>query len=100
MTQKGDESQSGTIEMNETLKARGTPFKPDFIKTRKKRLSTEEIIDYINWALINDNMKMIKNNSLVFVQKSYKEQTGRDVSITFIRNQKIKMFKCNNGVPH
>ena len=70
------------------------------LKTRKKRLSTEEIIDYINWALINDNMKMIKNNSLVFVQKSYKEQTGRDVSITFIRNQKIKMFKCNNGVPH
>ena len=94
MTQKGDESQSGTIEMNETLKA-----KPDFIKTRKKRLSTEEIINYINWALINDNMEMIKNNSLVFVQKSYKEQTGRDVSITFIRNQKIKMFKCNNGVP-
>ena len=79
--------------------ARGTrteflhPFKPDFIKTRKKRLSTEEIINYINWALINDNMEMIKNNSLVFVQKSYKEQTGRDVSITFIRNQKIKMFK-------
>ena len=102
MTQKGDESQSGTIEMNETLKARGTPLGevPYFIKTRKKRLSTEEIIDYINWALINDNMKMIKNNSLVFVQKSYKEQTGRDVSITFIRNQKIKMFKCNNGVPH
>ena len=62
-------------------------------KGRKKRLSTDEIIDYINWALINDNMKMIKNNSLVFVQKSYKEQTGRDVSITFIRNQKIKMFK-------
>ena len=29
MTQKGDESQSGTIEMNETLKARGTPFKPE-----------------------------------------------------------------------
>ena len=26
MTQKGDESQSGTIEMNETLKARGTPL--------------------------------------------------------------------------
>ena len=55
MTQKGDESQSGTIEMNETLKARGTPFKPEeelryFIKTRKKRLSTEEIINYINWA--------------------------------------------------
>ena len=104
MTQKGDESQSGTIEMNETLKARGTPFKPEnevpyFIKTRKKRLSTEEIIDYINWALINDNMKMIKNNSLVFVQKSYKEQTGRDVSITFIRNQKIKMFKCNRASP-
>ena len=77
----------------------GVPFGP-CLKTRKKRLSTEEIIDYINWALINDNMKMIKNNSLVFVQKSYKEQTGRDVSITFIRNQKIKMFKCNNGVPH
>ena len=70
----------------------GVPFGP-CLKTRKKRLSTEEIIDYINWALINDNMKMIKNNSLVFVQKSYKEQTGRDVSITFIRNQKIKMFK-------
>ena len=83
---------SNTIEMNEILKA-----KPDFIKTRKKRLSTEEIIDYINWALINDNMEMIKNNSLVFVQKSYKEQTGRDVSITFIRNQKIKMFKCNRA---
>ena len=65
------------------------------LKTRKKRLSTEEIINYINWALINDNMKMIKNNSLVFVQKSYKEQTGRDVSITFIRNQKIKMFGNN-----
>ena len=94
MTQKGDESQSGTIEMNETLKA-----KPDFIKTRKKRLSTEEIINYINWALINDNIEMIKNNSLVFVQKSYKEQTGRDVSITFIRNQKIKMFKCNRASP-
>ena len=94
-----NDTSSNTIEMNEILKARGTrteflhPFKPDFIKTRKKRLSTEEIIDYINWALINDNMKMIKNNSLVFVQKSYKEQTGRDVSITFIRNQKIKMFK-------
>ena len=29
MTQKGDESQSGTVEMNETLKARGTPFKPE-----------------------------------------------------------------------
>ena len=82
-----NDTSSNTIEMNEIL------------KTRKKRLSTEEIIDYINWALINDNMKMIKNNSLVFVQKSYKEQTGRDVSITFIRNQKIKMFKCNNGVP-
>ena len=94
-----NDTSSNTIEMNEIIKARGTPFKPDFIKTRKKRLSTEEIIDYINWALINDNMKMIKNNSLVFVQKSYKEQTGRDVSITFIRNQKIKMFKCNNGVP-
>ena len=60
---------------------------------RKKRISTEEIIDYINWALINDNMEMIKNNSLVFVQKSYKEQTGVEVSLTFIRNQKIKMFK-------
>ena len=89
-----NDTSSNTIEMNEIPKA-----KPDFIKTRKKRLSTEEIIDYINWALINDNMEMIKNNSLVFVQKSYKEQTGRDVSITFIRNQKIKMFKCNNGVP-
>ena len=94
-----NDTSSNTIEMNEIPKARGTrteflhPFKPDFIKTRKKRLSTEEIIDYINWALLNDNMKMIKNNSLVFVQKSYKEQTGRDVSITFIRNQKIKMFK-------
>ena len=95
-----NDTSSNTIEMNEIPKARGTPFKPDFIKTRKKRLSTEEIINYINWALINDNMEMIKNNSLVFVQKSYKEQTGRDVSITFIRNQKIKMFKCNNGVPH
>ena len=83
-----NDTSSNTIEMNEILKA-----KPDFIKTRKKRLSTEEIINYINWALINDNMEMIKNNSLVFVQKSYKEQTGRDVSITFIRNQKIKMFK-------
>ena len=103
-----NDTSSNTIEMNEILKARGTrteflhPFKPEnevpyFIKTRKKRLSTEEIIDYINWALINDNMKMIKNNSLVFVQKSYKEQTGRDVSITFIRNQKIKMFKCNRA---
>ena len=80
-----NDTSSNTIEMNEIL------------KTRKKRLSTEEIIDYINWALINDNMKMIKNNSLVFVQKSYKEQTGRDVSITFIRNQKIKMFKCNRA---
>ena len=88
-----NDTSSNTIEMNEILKARGTPFKPDFIKIRKKRLSTEEIINYINWALINDNMEMIKNNSLVFVQKSYKEQTGRDVSITFIRNQKIKMFK-------
>ena len=78
-----NDTSSNTIEMNEIL------------KTRKKRLSTEEIIDYINWALINDNMKMIKNNSLVFVQKSYKEQTGRDVSITFIRNQKIKMFGEN-----
>ena len=76
-----NDTSSNTIEMNEIL------------KTRKKRLSTEEIIDYINCALINDNMKMIKNNSLVFVQKSYKEQTGRDVSITFIRNQKVKMFK-------
>ena len=55
-----NDTSSNTIEMNEILKARGTPFKPDFIKTRKKRLSTEEIIDYINWALINDNMKMIK----------------------------------------
>ena len=82
-----NDTSSNTIEMNEIL------------KTRKKRLSTEEIIDYINWALINDNMKMIKNNSLVFVQKSYKEQTGRDVSITFIRNQKIKMFKCNRASP-
>ena len=82
-----NDTSSNTIEMNEIL------------KTRKKRLSTEEIIDYINWALINDNMKMIKNNSLVFVQKSYKEQTGRDVSITFIRNQKIKMFKCNRAQP-
>ena len=82
-----NDTSSNTIEMNETP------------KTRKKRLSTEEIIDYINWALINDNMKMIKNNSLVFVQKSYKEQTGRDVSITFIRNQKIKMFKCNRASP-
>ena len=87
-----NDTSSNTIEMNEIPKA-----KPDFIKTRKKRLSTEEIIDYINWALINDNMEMIKNNSLVFVQKSYKEQTGRDVSITFIRNQKIKMFKCNRA---
>ena len=82
-----NDTSSNTIEMNEIL------------KTRKKRLSTEEIIDYINWALINDNMEMIKNNSLVFVQKSYKEQTGRDVSITFIRNQKIKMFKCNRASP-
>ena len=88
-----NDTSSNTIEMNEILKAKPENEVPYFIKTRKKRLSTEEIIDYINWALINDNMKMIKNNSLVFVQKSYKEQTGRDVSITFIRNQKIKMFK-------
>ena len=93
-----NDTSSNTIEMNEILKA--APERSTFfIKTRKKRLSTEEIIDYINWALINDNMKMIKNNSLVFVQKSYKEQTGRDVSITFIRNQKIKMFKCNRASP-
>ena len=93
-----NDTSSNTIEMNEILKAKPEEELrlnevPYFIKTRKKRLSTEEIIDYINWALINDNMEMIKNNSLVFVQKSYKEQTGRDVSITFIRNQKIKMFK-------
>ena len=98
-----NDTSSNTIEMNEILKAKPEEelrlTKSLFIKTRKKRLSTEEIINYINWALINDNMEMIKNNSLVFVQKSYKEQTGRDVSITFIRNQKIKMFKCNNGVP-
>ena len=93
-----NDTSSNTIEMNEILKAK-PETKSLFIKTRKKRLSTEEIIDYINWALINDNMKMIKNNSLVFVQKSYKEQTGRDVSITFIRNQKIKMFKCNRASP-
>ena len=37
MTQKGDESQSGTIEMNETLKARGTPFKPE-TKSLKEEL--------------------------------------------------------------
>ena len=92
-----NDTSSNTIEMNEILKAKPENEVPYFIKTRKKRLSTEEIIDYINWALINDNMKMIKNNSLVFVQKSYKEQTGRDVSITFIRNQKIKMFKCNRA---
>ena len=67
---------------------------------RKKRISTEDIIDYINWSLITDNMKMIKNSSLINVQKLYKEQTGVEVSLTFIRNQKIKMFKCNNGVPH
>ena len=88
-----NDTSSNTIEMNEILKAKPEEELRYFIKTRKKRLSTEEIIDYINWALINDNMEMIKNNSLVFVQKSYKEQTGRDVSITFIRNQKIKMFK-------
>ena len=98
-----NDTSSNTIEMNEILKAKPEEelrlTKSLFIKTRKKRLSTEEIIDYINWALINDNMEMIKNNSLVFVQKSYKEQTGRDVSITFIRNQKIKMFKCNRASP-
>ena len=66
---------------------------------RKKRISTEDIIDYINWSLITDNMKMIKNSSLINAQKLYKEQTGRDVSITFIRNQKIKMFKCNRASP-
>ena len=87
-----NDTSSNTIEMNEIPNEIGP-----CLKTRKKRLSTEEIIDYINWALINDNMEMIKNNSLVFVQKSYKEQTGRDVSITFIRNQKIKMFKCNRA---
>ena len=59
---------------------------------RKKRISTEDIIDYINWSLITDNMKMIKNSSLINVQKLYKEQTGVEVSLTFIRNQKIKMF--------
>ena len=63
---------------------------------RKKRISTEDIIDYINWSLIiTDNMKMIKNSSLINVQKLYKEQTGVEVSLTFIRNQKIKMFKDN-----
>ena len=59
---------------------------------RKKRISTEDIIDYINWSLITDNMKMIKNSSLINVQKLYKEQTGVEVSLTFIRNQKIKML--------
>ncbi len=62
---------------------------------RKKRISTEDIIDYINWSLITDNMKMIKNSSLINVQKLYKEQTGVEVSLTFIRNQKIKMFGDN-----
>ena len=62
---------------------------------RKKRISTEDIIDYINWSLITDNKKMIKNSSLINVQKLYKEQTGVEVSLTFIRNQKIKMFKDN-----
>ena len=62
---------------------------------RKKRISTEDIIDYINWSLITDNMKMIKNSSLINVQKLYKEQTGVEVSLTFIRNQKIKMFEDN-----
>ena len=62
---------------------------------RKKRISTEDIIDYINWSLITDNMKMIKNSSLINVQKLYKEQTGVEVSLTFIRNQKIKMFGEN-----
>lgn len=65
----------------------------DQIYMRKKRLTIEEIIDYINWAKINDNMKLIRNGSLISVQKSYKEQTGKEVSITFIRNQKIKMLR-------
>ena len=42
---------------------------------------------------------MIKNSSLINVQKLYKEQTGVEVSLTFIRNQKIKMFKCNRASP-
>ena len=62
---------------------------------RKKRISTEDFIDYIKWSLITDNMNMIKNISLINVQKLYKEQTGVEVSLTFIRNQKIKMFKDN-----
>ena len=65
------------------------------IQIRKKRISTEDIINYINWSLITDNMKMIKNSSLINVQKLYKEQTGVEVSLTFIRNQKIKMFGEN-----
>ena len=41
---------------------------------RKKRISTEDIIDYINWSLITDNMKMIKNSSLINVQNYIKNK--------------------------
>lgn len=81
----------GEITNNEIM----NEYKNKTRQIRKKRISTEDIIDYINWSLITDNMKMIKNSSLINVQKLYKEQTGVEVSLTFIRNQKIKMFGEN-----
>ena len=46
--------------------------------------------------VITNKSKFVINPAfdiILEVQKLYKEQTGVEVSLTFIRNQKIKMFK-------
>lgn len=60
-------------------------------KKRKRRLNIIEIMDYINWS--KDRDELIKNSSYINIQRAYKEQTGKDVSLTFIRNQKLRALK-------
>lgn len=62
-------------------------------KPRKSRLTQDEIIDYIQWSQLPDNKKNIEISSYAYIQKLYKEQTGKDVSVTFVRNQKLKIKK-------
>ena len=63
---------------------------------RKQRITKAQKMDFIEWCFRPEIADIIANASYNKIRQIYYNNTGRDVSISFIRNQKNKWI-CING---
>ena len=67
------------------------------ISTRKRRITKKEVMEFVEWAFREDIATLIYGKSIYRIAAIYKENTGKEVSPTFIHKQYGKWRMDQNG---